>query len=80
MIVMSKDGTFPVRFLNIFVHYPLGQMRVGNKLWMHWNEHPMQLWQTQLNFAVWCASSALSGQLVYEYLLNLDMSLKLIKG
>ena len=31
---------------------------MGDKLWMHWNEHPMQLWQTQLNFAVWCASSA----------------------
>ena len=33
-------------------------MRVGDKLWMNWNEHPMQLWQIQLNFAVWCASSA----------------------
>ena len=31
---------------------------MGDKLWTHWNEHPMQLWQTQLNFAVWCASSA----------------------
>ena len=53
----SKD-TFPVRFPNIFVDYPLGQMRVGDKLWMHWNKAPMQLWQTQSNFAVWCASSA----------------------
>ena len=33
-------------------------MCVGDKLWMNWNEHPMRLWQTQLNFAVWCASSA----------------------
>ena len=31
---------------------------MGDKLWMHWNEHPMRLWQTQLNFAVWCTSSA----------------------
>ena len=30
--------TFPVRFLNIFVDYPLGQMRVGDKLWMNWNK------------------------------------------
>ena len=52
----SKD-TFPARFPNIFADYPLGQMRVGDKLWMHWNEHPMRLWQTQLNFTVWCASS-----------------------
>ena len=57
-IVMSKDGTFLARFLNIFVDYPLTQMRVGDKLWTNWNKHPMRLWQTQLNFAVWCASSA----------------------
>ena len=54
----SEDGTFPVRFRNIFVDYPLGQMRVGDKTWMHWNKAPVRLWQTQLNFAVWCASSA----------------------
>ena len=47
-----------MRFPNIFLDYPLGQMRVGDKLWMHWNKAPMRLWQTQLNFAVFCASSA----------------------
>ena len=51
--------TFPARFLNIFVDYLLGQMRVGDKLWTNWNKAPpMRLWQMQLNFAVWCASSA----------------------
>ena len=40
-MVVSKDGTFQARFPNIFVDYPLGQMRVGDKLWMNWNEHPM---------------------------------------
>ena len=54
----SKDNTFPARFPNIFVDYLLGQMHVGDKLWMNWNKAPMRLWQTQLNFAVWCASSA----------------------
>ena len=57
-IVVSGGGTFPARFLNIFVDYPLGQMRLGDKLWTHWNGHPMRIWQTQLNFTVWCASSA----------------------
>ena len=33
-------------------------MRVGDKLWTNWNKAPMQLWQAQLNFAVWCTSSA----------------------
>ena len=54
----THNNTFPARFPNIFVDYPLGQMRVGDKLWANWNKAPMRLWQTQLNFAVWCASSA----------------------
>ena len=41
MIVVSSKDTFPARFPNIFVDYPLGQMRVGDKLWMHWNKAPM---------------------------------------
>ena len=59
-IVVSamENYTFPVRFPNIFVDYPLGQMHVGDKLWKHWNKAPLKLWQTQLNFAVFYASSA----------------------
>ena len=57
-IVISDRDTFPARFPNIFVDYLLGQMRVGDKLWTNWNKAPVRLWQTQLNFAVWCASSA----------------------
>ena len=59
-IVVSamKNDTFPVRFPNIFVDYPLGQMRLGDKLWTNWNKAPMQLWQTQLNYAVFCTLSA----------------------
>ena len=53
-IVISSKDTFPVRFLNIFVDYPLGQMRVGDKLWTNSNKASMRLWQTQLNFALWC--------------------------
>ena len=62
-IVVSamENDTFPVRFPNIFVDYPLGQMRVGDKLWNNWNKAPMQLWQTQLNYVVFCASSCLRG-------------------
>ena len=58
---MENDGvplTFPARFPNIFVDYPLGQMRVGDKLWTNWNKAPLKLWQTQLNYTVFCASSA----------------------
>ena len=33
-------------------------MRVGDKLWTNWNKAPLKLWQTQLNFTLFCASSA----------------------
>ena len=36
-IVVSSKDTFPARFPNIFVDYPLGQMHVGDKLWTNWN-------------------------------------------
>ena len=58
MIVMSDRDIFPVRFPNIVLDYPLGQMHVGDKLWTNWNKAPMQLWQSQLNFALWRPSSA----------------------
>ena len=64
----SSDDTFPVSFPNIFVDYPLGEMKIGI-LWMNWNKAPLKLWQTQLNFAVFCASSAFgvsSEQLNYK--------------
>ena len=54
----SARDTFPVRFPNIFVNYPLGSMCVGDKLWTNWNKAPMRLWQMQLNFVVWCTSGA----------------------
>ena len=42
-IVVSamENDTFPARFPNIFVDYPLGQMRVEDKLWKNWNKAPM---------------------------------------
>ena len=58
MIDVSSDDTFHARFPNIFVDYPLGPIRIGDKLWMNWNKAPLRLWQTQLNFATWCTSSA----------------------
>ena len=54
----GHDDTSPARFPNIFVDHPLDQMRVWDKLWTNRNKASMHLWQMQLNFAVWCASSA----------------------
>ena len=40
-IVVSARDTFPARFPNILVDYPLGQMKVCDKLWMNWNKAPL---------------------------------------
>ena len=61
----GHDDTFPARFLNIFVDYPLGQMHVRDKLWTNRNKARMRLWQTQLNFAVFCALSACEASLAH---------------
>ena len=58
MSARGHDDTFRVRLPNIFVDYPLGQMRVGDKLWTNWNKASLKLWQPQLNYAVFSASSA----------------------
>ena len=43
-IVVSKNDTFPARFPNIFVDYPLVQMKVGDKLWTNWNKAHLKLY------------------------------------
>ena len=54
-IVVSSKDTFPARFPNIFLeNYLLGQC----VLRINCGRTGMRLWQTQLNFAVWCALSA----------------------
>ena len=58
IVVSAGSHGDTLRFPNIFVDYPLGQMHVGDKLWKHWNKAPLKLWQTQLNYTVFCASSA----------------------
>ena len=69
-IIVSAGGvanarnrdTFPARFLNIFVDYLLAQMRVGDKLWTHWNKAPMRLfvfWDCKTCLCLMCMTSLL---------------------
>ena len=46
-IVISVRGnnTFPASFPNILFNYPLGEIRIGDKLWTNWNKAPLKLWQ-----------------------------------
>ena len=59
--VSEHDGhsdSFQIKFPNIFTNYPPTQMQVEDQKYIDWNNYKFTLWQTQLNFAVFCASSA----------------------
>ena len=52
------DDQFTAKFPNVFTNFVIPQMRVEDPIFKNWEHHPMKLWQTQLNFAVFCATSA----------------------
>ena len=61
LIVAEHDGhsdSFQVKFPNVFMNYPLGAVRVEDQRFEDWDHYKFTIWQSQLNFAVFCASSA----------------------
>ena len=59
--VAEHDGhsdSFQVEFSNVFTHYPNDAVRVEDQKFKDWDHYKFTLWQSQLNFAVFCASSA----------------------
>ena len=54
----GRSDSFQVKFPNVFTNYPLGAVRVEDQRFKDWDHYKFTLWQTQLNFAVFCASSA----------------------
>ena len=59
--VAENDGhsdSFQVKFPNFFTNYPLGAVRVEDQKFKDWDHYKFTIWQSQLNFAVFCASSA----------------------
>ena len=60
--VAKHDGghsdNFQVKFPNVFTNYPLGAVIVEDQKFKDWDHYKFTLWQLQLNFAVFCASSA----------------------
>ena len=51
----NHGDSFQVKFPNVFTNYPLGA--VDDERFKDWDYYKFTLWQTQLNFAVFCASS-----------------------
>ena len=59
--VAEHDGhsdSFQVKFPNVFTNYPLGAVRVKDQSFKDWDHYKFTIWQSQLNFVVFCASSA----------------------
>ena len=54
----SHSDSFQVEFPNVFTNYPLGAVRVEDQRFINWDHYKFTLWQMQLNFSVFCASSA----------------------
>ena len=59
--VSEHDGhsdSFQVKFPNVFTNYLLGAVRVEDQKFKDWDHYKLTLWQSQLDFAVFCGSSA----------------------
>ena len=54
----GHSDSFPVKFPNVFTNYPLGAVRVEDQKFKDWDHYKFTIWQSQLNFAVFCTSSA----------------------
>ena len=54
----SHSDSFEVKFPNVFTNYPLGAVRVEDQRFKDWDHYKFTIWQSQLNFVVFCASSA----------------------
>ena len=54
----NHSDSFQVKFPNVFTNYPLGAVRVEDQRFKDWDHYKFTIWQSQLNFVVFCASSA----------------------
>ena len=54
----KHSESFQIKFPNVFTNYPLGAVRVEDQKFKDWDHYKFTIWQSQLNFAVFCASSA----------------------
>ena len=55
-IQVNTRGSFTAKFFNIWNKYKLPPVE-HESIYNDWLANPMQFWQNQLNFAVWCATT-----------------------
>ena len=54
----NHSDSSQVKFPNVFTNYLLGALRVKDQRFKDWDHYKFTLWQSQLNFTVFCTSSA----------------------
>ena len=54
----GHSNSFQVKFPNVFRNYPFGAVRFEDRKFKDWDHYKFTLWQSQLNFVVFCTSSA----------------------
>ena len=54
----SHSDSFQIKFPKVFTNYPLGAVSVEDQRFKDWDHYKFTLWQSQLNFTVFCASSS----------------------
>ena len=54
----GHNDSFQVKFPNVFTTYRLGAVRVKDQRFKDWDHYKFTIWQSQLNFMGFCASSA----------------------
>ena len=54
----KHSESFQIKFPNVFMNYLLGAVRVEDQKFKDWDHYKFTIWQSQLNFAVFCASCA----------------------
>ena len=57
-ITVLEHDSFQAKFPNVFTNCPLGAVGVEDQRFIDWDHYKFTLWQMQLNFAIFCASSA----------------------
>ena len=55
-IYINKQDKFNVSFQNIWADYKLPRI-TSEDTYDEWMSKPIQFWQNQLNFAIWCATT-----------------------
>ena len=53
----KHSKSFQIKFPNLFTNYLLGAVRVEDQKFKDWDHYKLTIWQSQLNFAVFCTSS-----------------------